>query len=552
MTPASPRAFCFAVRRVLPLSGDAMNRFKTPALCFALCASFAATAACRGGGGDDGDDDGSNPDAAGGETTVQEVQNDAMPPGTPVSLRGVVVTAVDNYGPRKGNFYVAEPEGGAYSGVLVYGAALDVVAQLAVGDIVDITDAEKDEFSLDTDDATVTELGPVAGGVMTVTETGTTTPPAPAVIDALAIGRMATAAREAEYEKYEGVLVTVQNISVTSEIRPVSSSEPDPTFVAFRITGVLEVDSSLAEIPYSATNPPAPFVTGGDCLASITGMGDYFFNYKVLPRATSDIMLGGSGCPAAEAPGTCADGIDNDANGFLDCADRGCSAEASCTTDTTVSNIQMGMHPDGTGIRIVDAIVTAVGRGPTNIQNIWVADSLAAGPHNGLQVYRGTMAGQVPAGVVVGAHVTIQGEVDEFNNGSGTDTLTEIRNSTITFVSAPTSAPTAVTGVSVATLTNNTTGEPYEGVLIQLANVRMTGTPSGQTFGVRYFGTAAAPQTVLFDSDDDIGPALTQADGTCFSTIKGIWTWQTFDDRWAILPLSTVDAVVAANQNDCP
>jgi hypothetical protein len=525
-----------------------MNR----TLALALCLS--ATIACRGS--NNGDDDGTTIDApGGGENTIQEIQNDAMPAGTPVTLRGVVVVEVDNYGPRKGNFYVAEPEGGPFSGVLVYGADVGVVANLIPGDLVDITGAAKDEFGLDTDDSTVTELSPVSSGSLIVTEVGTGTVPAPHVIDALATGRMATADREAEYEKWEGVLVKVENVSVNSEIRPVSSSMPDPMFVAFSITGVLEVDSSLAEIPYSATNPPAPFVTGGDCLASITGMGDYFFNYKVLPRATADIVVGGTGCPAPEAVGMCTDGMDNDANGFTDCADRGCRLEATCTTDTTVSNIQMGMSPDGSQIRILDAVVMAVGRGPTNIQNIWVADSLTAGPNNGLQVYRGSSAGLLPTGVVVGAHVTIQGEVDEFNNQSGTGTLTEIKNPTITFVSAPTGTPTPVTtGITVASLTNDTTGEPYEGVLIELTNVRMTGTPPTMpTYGVRYFGTQAAPSTILFQSDDDIGAALTQPDGTCFSLIRGVWSYGVYDDRWVILPLGGAsDTVVAPQQSDCP
>lgn len=506
-----------------------------------------AFAACRGSS--NGDDDGTDVDAATGDQTVYDVQNDATPPGTPVTLRGVVVTAIDNYGPRKGNFYVAEPEGGAYSGVLVYGAPLDQVAALVVGDLVDITGAEKDEFSLETDDATVTELAPIAGGQMTVTKVGTGTVPAPQVLDALMIGRMATAAREAEYEKWEGVLVRVENISVTSEIRPVSSSNPDPMFVAFRITGVLEIDSSLAEIPYSET--PPPYLTGGDCLASITGMGDYFFNYKILPRATADIVLGGSGCPAAEAPGTCTDGIDNDANGFMDCADRGCATEPTCTSDTTVANIQMGMHTAGSQVRIADAVVMAIGRGPTNIQNIWVADSATAGPNNGLQIYRGTSAGLLPAGVVVGAHVTIQGQVDEFNNGSGTGTLTQLRSPTITLIAGSPSTPVPATNVPLATLINDTTGEPYEGVLLELTNVRVVANP--MAFGVRHFGTQAAPATILFQSDDDIRAALAEANGTCYSLIRGIWSYGVYDDRWAILPLAGAnDVVVASNQADCP
>ncbi|KAB2911744.1 MAG: hypothetical protein F9K40_00265 [Kofleriaceae bacterium] len=531
-----------------------MTRFSTPALCLSL---FAALAACRDSS--NGDDDGTDVDAANGEQTVFQVQSDDMPPGTPVTLRGVVVTAVDNFAnPRDGNqyvgnFYVAEPEGGAFSGVLVHGAPLDQVAQLAVGDLVDITSAEKDEFSWTGDDKTNTEVVPLANGEMTVTKVGPGTVPAPQVLDALMIGQMAETAREAEYEKWEGVLVRVENVSVTSEIRPINQDyPPEAKFVKFSITGVLEVDSSLAEIPYSETGEP--WLSGGDCLMSVTGMGDYFYNYKVLPRATADIVMGGTSCPAPEAPGTCTDGIDNDANGFMDCADRGCDTEEpTCTSDTTVANVQMGMHNDGDQVRIADAVVTAIGRGPTNIQTIWVADSATAGPYNGLQVYRGTNAGMVPAGVVVGAHVTLQGEVDEFNDASGTGTLTQLRSPTITVIPGTPEMPVPATDVPLATLIDDTTGEPYEGVLVELENVRMTGTPTGQTFGVRYFGTQAAPSTILFQSDDDIRSALTQADGTCFSLIRGIWSYGVYDNRWQILPLAGADdVVVAGDPNACP
>src|SRR5688500_12913085 len=91
-----------------------------------------------GGGGDDevgtdGGGDGSNA----GEVTIQEVQNDAMTPGTQVEVKGVVVVQIDTYGKRTGDFFVAETGGGPFSGVKVFGAPLSVVATLQVGDIVD-------------------------------------------------------------------------------------------------------------------------------------------------------------------------------------------------------------------------------------------------------------------------------------------------------------------------------------------------------------------------------------------------------------------------------
>src|SRR5688500_10864531 len=81
---------------------------------------------CRGDdGGDDqpGNDAGSD-GTSGGDVTIQEIQNDAMASGTPVELRGVIVTAIDTYGDRTGEIFVSEPEGGPFSGVKVYGASL--------------------------------------------------------------------------------------------------------------------------------------------------------------------------------------------------------------------------------------------------------------------------------------------------------------------------------------------------------------------------------------------------------------------------------------------
>ncbi len=513
-----------------------------------LAISFALLAAtgCRSSDDDDGVNPDGGPDSPGGEMTIQQVQDDATPAGTPVTLRGVVVVAIDNYGVRKGNFYVMEPEGGERSGVLVFNAPVDQVANLAVGDLVDIEGAEKDEFSLADDDSTTTELLPIAGGEMSVVKVGDGEVPAPHVVDALTFGRMAKADREAEYEKWEGVLIQVNNVSVISGLRDIGSSDPD--FQGFGITGLYEVDSSLAAIPQMPDH-----VARGECLMSITGMGDYFYEYKVLPRSTDAIVKNGSGCPAEEADATaCADGMDNEADGFADCMDFSCQTLPQCQTGATVVNIQNGTIADGTVVNLNDVIVTAVS---SNRKNIWVADTAAGAQYNGVAVFRGNGAAVpvLPAEIVVGARVDVTGTVDEFNSGGGTGTLTQVTsNPTVTFVPGVPAVPTPVTGVSVATLIDDGTGEPYEGVLVELTNVRVIATPPAPGFGVRHFGMMGSAN-VLFDSDDDIRAMLADADGTCYSLVRGIWSYQVFDDRWAILPLGgAADVVVAANQGACP
>ena len=175
-----------------------------------LAALAAISTACRdSGSGDDTNIDAPmGPDSTQGGLTIQEVHAEAMVPGTPVELKGKVVVAIDNFGARKGNFWVAEEAGGEFSGVLVFGAPVEQVALLAVGDKVDITGAEKSEFALaaDTSGRTTTELVPVSGGAMTVTKVGTGTVPAPHGLDAAILTNMDEATRYAEYEKWEGVL----------------------------------------------------------------------------------------------------------------------------------------------------------------------------------------------------------------------------------------------------------------------------------------------------------------------------------------------------------
>ena len=206
-----------------------------------LAISTLALVACRSDSNNntDGNNGGDGSGSNGASVTIQMVQNDAMPPGTPVTLRGVVVTAIDNFGGKMGDIWVEEPEGGPFSGVHIFGAASTDVAGLAVGDLVDVTGAVKDEFALtgsggDTTGRTVTELKPASSGSLKVTKTGTGTVPAPVVVDALMIGQMADADTQgplfsAAWEPYEGVLVTVNSVSALGAPKSFGSTMARPT-----------------------------------------------------------------------------------------------------------------------------------------------------------------------------------------------------------------------------------------------------------------------------------------------------------------------------------
>jgi len=525
-----------------------------------LSVALAATA-CRGGGnngGDDtADDDGANPDAPVNvdDAEIYAIQGGTVGLGTQVNIRGVVVTAIDTYGERTGNFWVEEPAGGAFSGVMVYGAPVDQVADLAVGDVVDVESVVVTEFALaeDTSGRTTTEMAPPDGGAITVTKVDTGTVPAPAVVDALAIGQLTdNAAEDLEWEKWEGVLIRLEHVTALSTLRQIGSMAQDPPFEEFRATGPIRVDTSLASIDEIASS---------ECLASITGIGDYFFNYKVLPRATADVVHGGAGCPAEESESTvCQDAIDNDADDFADCADFSCSASAQCVTDTTVAAIQMGVVADGDNVNLSGLVVTAVDNigttsNPDSNKGFWAADAAQAASQNGVYVFTGSA---VPAGVVIGATVDIAGTVDEFDfcypspcTVSG-DTLTEIdaRNGTVS-VQVGTAEPLPLTGVALNTLKEIAAGEPYESVLVQLSNVKVASLAGGDRLTVQ----DSNGQTIVVDDDayDYAASTYPAASGdtpaTCFATLTGVMSLNVFDNERRLMPRRVSDMVTGGTCN---
>ena len=454
--------------------------------------------ACRGGG-----DDTPMPDGpVGGAVTIMEIQNDAMPVGTAVEVRGVVVTAIDSFGNRTGDLWVQDPAGGAFSGVKVFGAPLDQVGALAVGDIVDITNAEKDEFALtsDTTGRKVTELKGAAGGMMTITKQGTGTVPTPAPVDAKAIAAMAKAEREAEWEKWEGVLISVTGARQLADTSTFGSS-PGPDSNEFRISGIARVQSALAELPATTAF--------GICYDKIIGVGDYFFNDIIAPRSTADVVGGGTGCnPMA----------------------------------TTIVQAQTGTNTEL--VDLTNVVVTAIDDIGMNQRGYWVSDAAQAAVNNGVYVFTREM---VPAGVVVGAVLNVRGAVDEFDLGSmgGApmgDTITEIVSPTQTIVSTGTvPLPLAATAADVS---NITTGEPYEGVLVRLSNLKVTNINAGAG---KVELTDNANNKVIMD--DDIFDWPNQVANTCYATVTGVMSLQIFDDIRTLNPRDAADFVTGAGCN---
>ena len=465
--------------------------------------------ACRGGSSHNPD---ASPDGAGG-TRNQDIQRDSMPVGTAVELHGVVVTAIDAFGAKTGDIWVEEPEGGAFSGIHIFGAPSAQVTPLALGDIIDVTGAVKDEFALSTDTSgrTVTELKAAMGGMITLNKTGSGTVPAPQVVDALAIGQMPATMRDAEWEKWEGVLITVKTagggVTATSNPKAIGGTTPDPTLSSFGITGVVKVESSLAAFP-------TPAIKAGDCIASVTGVEDYFFDYLILPRTTAELATGGAGCPAAESsPALCGDGIDNDGNGFADCADNGCIVGASaCRAVTTISAIQATTPT--TPIELDNVYVTGIA---SNGFNYWVSTNPNAAVNEGVYVFNAPA--KLDASVVPGSKVTIIGKVNEFNDDMMGGTLTEVAPLANTFDTASPATIVPISGKTAAELLMPANAPMYESVQITLTNVNIT-TLGTSTNG--FVATGVQNGTTFKVGTDAVH--LAAADVGCHATITGYWT----------------------------
>jgi hypothetical protein len=493
---------------------------KLSILCLLLVSGFG----CGRGGDDDGGggDNGGSDGGGDGDDTIFDIQSDAMPAGTAVTVRGVVVTAIDTYGAKRGGIYVAEPEGGAFSGVYVYLSGTEA-ADLAVGNLVDLEGFVKDEFSWQSgcegeeNPGGVTELSPAEGVTPTVTKVGDGTVPAPEVLQPWDL-----AASAEEAEKWEGVLVTFENSRV---LTAPSGDEDKPDQTTMWVTGPFTVQASLTEL--------GDTIAEGDCYSSITGIGDYFFDYKILPRSAADLVAGEDGdcLPVENTLELCGNQADDDHSGQGDCADFGCQdAVESCTIGTTVADIQTGEVARNSKVRLSNVVITGVS---FNKKRYWVSEDVdTAAPNTGIYVYRPNSADALDVmKYKVGAKLSLVANVDEQLAGCSGNALTEL-----TFVE-PTGDPTgseagpAPMTVDLATLASDTAGEPYEGVLVKIEKVAVTEihedkNDQGNTVNYEF---AVSDGTASLMVDDDIYRRDTTDVGDCL-TIIGIMHYNTFDN----------------------
>ncbi|MEP6866515.1 MAG: hypothetical protein ABJE66_38215 [Deltaproteobacteria bacterium] len=511
-------------------------RLPTLLACLTVSASLYAVACRSDDNNTPSDGQGSN-NGSGNFVKIQQVQDEAMAPGTAVNLHDVVVTAIDNFGAKVGDIWVEEKEGGKRSGVHVFKASLTDVAMLSIGDEIDLKGAIKTEFALtgsggDSTGRTDTELEPASGGQITITKLGMSTTITPDKVDALAIGQLYDSTMSATgggtaftnaWEDWEGVLVELDNVSAQGAAKAFGKTVPTPAdSYALGITGVAKLEGTMADITMSN-------IARATCFSKVTGVVDYFFDYLVLPRSTSDFATGGTSCPAAES--VCTDSIDNDGNGFTDCKDNGCIVNtASCRSTTTINALDTAATLPTTGQEIgstESVCVTAIG---FNGQDFWVsAGPGVAGANKGLYVFAaGT---PIPSGLAVGSKVDVIGTPQAFKVGTTGGTLLEFGELAAT-VQTGACAVTPALAQTAANLTQAANGKPMVGSLVQMTNVAVVTVGDSTNHGA---GSLKKDGTT-FEYQSDILAAYLPATevAKCYASVTGIWNYDVYTNVYSI------------------
>ena len=209
----------------------------------------------------------------------------------------------------------------------------------------------------------------------------------------------------------------------------------------------------------------------------------------------------------------------------LACSDSSDDGGPETPLATTAFEIQSGDISDGQLVLITTYIMGISSAG----DRVWVSDGLGASARAGVEVYRGSGAPAFTG--AVGDRITVEGTVQEFSQGSGL-TVTQIAEPTLTIVTPAAGAPIPITGLNPAIITLDpvagisANGEAYEGVLIQLSNIKVASTaPYAYTDG-----------TTTFGAGQEIVP-LGDAVGTCYATLTGIWNYDVVADDWIIVPV---------------
>ncbi len=464
--------------------------------------------------------------------TVRQIQDEGAAghvlPGARVRIEGAVVAAVDAYeenGAGMGNVsdvWIADAAGGPFSGVHVYMPVHTTCAgsaTLRIGDVVDV-EGTIQEFAVPSDASgrTVTQL--IAG---TVACTGTGPAPIPVPIaDAASLGDDVTA------ETYEGVVIQLAAVE--------ASTEPD-RFGTQSLRVGPPIDDDLYAHPGTARDR---FVTVVGAFHSMLG------RWAILPRAMSDVTLG---APRDVEDGSgawgCADEIDSDGDGSIDCADADCAGSRFCVgTRVSVQDLQDPGRPGpASGVAVslrgplvvtsIDTFAEMTGAGYTG--TVVVQDPDAADPrYAGIHVYIPDLE-PCGAALALGDRVFVAGTYEEYADSGDPGALTEIRSGLLSCQSPGT--PLVPTVIAASELGDASSAEPWEGVLVEIGDVDVISAPGA-------FGRFAVTGDVFID-DDVYRPSVTVGDH--LARVVGVVSYQ-FEHQ--LEPRMASDVVIGPSERD--
>ena len=187
-------------------------------------------------------------------TTITDIQTGVVATGDLVEISNAIVTGVSE---NMRQVFVQDTNAVENAGIMVY-FGTDNTLSVSVGDSVTAT-GEVSEFTSAGSSRTNIDLADA--GDLQVTGTGTVTP-------------VEITSDPADWEVYEGMLVTITTATVSSDVDEYGVSTLDEYSIS--------LDATLYDYVVD--------VASGTTYTSITGIVDDYFGYTLLPRSASDIV----------------------------------------------------------------------------------------------------------------------------------------------------------------------------------------------------------------------------------------------------------------------
>lgn len=421
-------------------------------------------------------------------TSIYDVNEGKVPDGSLVLFKDLVITAIDtsSIGSKAGDMYVQDPKGGLGSGIKLFQpqrADNERVTDLMPGDHVRVegvlqyyspTNGFNDKshpdkkYILEIDkDGKLIHLGNSA-------------PPAPAEVtvedltDARTIGG------------WEGVLVTLKNVTVTEEL--------DSKYNEFVVAGNITVDSDLY------LHSPKM----GDCI-TLTGVWNFFHLYKLSPRSKDDIQPGNN------------------------CADV---PKPNLVSIKDIQNEASANHPqEGTKVTI-KGVITALDNTESSSKytGFWVQEE-AGGPYSGIYIYYSWTADTAEEKKPkLNEMVELTGTYSVYY---GLNELGKVSWNNMGQVNKPLAPEMINDPADIAT--NGKLAKQYAGVLVKVENVEVA---SSDSHGIVLKDSTLLVENEIYNFLDPSPPAA----GTKYQAIVGPLHYSY--SNYKILPRGAEDMVI--------